>query len=187
MSVLALLKATRALHAASPEMADFGAWPTDLTWADVPPVRCPAVELLSKLPAGLPLLPELIAAAPLLEWRRTYTADEVGQDFLDRYGYVELFGPRGAFHSTQLRGYIAFWDAGLDYGWHNHRAEEIYFALHGTPLFLSKTQPEARLKPGQTRHHTPWEEHGMQTLETPFFCYALWRGDGLDALPRLTQ
>lgn len=187
MSAAALLQATRDVHAATPAMAAFGDWPTDLAWANVPPVPCPAVTLLETLPCDLPLLPELIAAAPHLEWRRSYSADEVGQDFLDRYGYVELFGPRGAYRSTQLRGYIAFWDAGLDYGWHAHQAEEIYLALHGKPLFQSKAQPQTRLNPGQTRHHAPWEEHGMRTLETPFFCYALWRGDGLAAPPRLTQ
>ncbi|KMW59340.1 hypothetical protein AIOL_004322 [Candidatus Rhodobacter oscarellae] len=181
-----LLEAARRLHEATPSLRDFAPWPRDLRPVPKPPVPCPASALLAGLPARAPLLAETMAVADQLEWRRTYSADEVGQDFLNRYGYVELYGPCGHFHSAQSRGYIAFWDAGLDYGWHDHAAEERYFALHGSPLFLSRSQPKARLQPGETRSHASYEQHAMRTLDTPFFCYAIWRGAGLAELPRMS-
>ena len=47
--------------------------------------------------------------------------------------------------------------------------------------------PDKRITVGETRHHAPWEEHAMRTLGSPFFCYALWRGDGLADLPKMTN
>ena len=186
MSLTNLLSATRTLHEASPALMEFGAWPGDLEHVVREPVPCPAVDILNTLPNTSPLTAAIKAAAPELEWRRTYSPDEVGDDFLNRYGYVELFGPKGHFRSDQLRGYLAFWDHSLDYGWHHHEAEEIYYSLQGTPLFLSKNQTETRLAPGETRYHATWEVHGMKTLDTPFLCYALWRGAGLGDLPEMS-
>ena len=182
----ALLAQVEALHRATPALSGFGNWPSDLQVAHKAPVPCPATALIDALPNDHPLTAAIKAAAPFAEWRRTYSADEVGQDFLNRYGYFELFGPHGHFRSRQLRGYIAFWDAGLDYGWHHHTAEQLYFSLQGEPLFTSKSKPDATIAPGETRHHAPWEVHGMQTLDTPFLCYALWKGPGLADLPQMS-
>lgn len=175
-----LLHEIQQIHENTPDLTGFGPWPSDLTYAHRAPVSAPVVALLPGR------LTTLAAAAPYLEWRRTYRADEVGDDFLNRYGYVELFGPQGHFHSTQLRGYIAYWDRRLDYGWHHHEAEELYFGLEGTPEFLSQSKPSVTLHPGQTRHHAPWEVHSMKTHDTGFLCYALWRGPGLAGLPEMT-
>lgn len=180
-----LLSATKSLHESTPELQEFSDWPTDLARVDKAAVAMPAISLLSDLPNASPLTKPIQDAAHLLEWRRTYSADEVGEDFLNRYGYVELFGPNGHFHSSQLRGYLAFWDHSLDYGWHHHEAEELYYSLQGTPLFQSKSKPEAMVPPGQTRHHGPWEIHGMKTLNSPYLCYAVWKGPGMADLPEM--
>ena len=183
----ALLDATRDLHQSTPALQDFAPWPDDLTPQDIAPVPCPAIDLVRALPDASPLTRPIQNAAAFAKWKRTYTTEEVGQHFLDHYGYFELFGPYGHFHSTQARGYIAYWDAELDYGWHNHEAEELYYSLQGTPRFLSRNQPDCLLAPGQSRYHAPWEIHGMKTLDTSFLCYAVWRGPGLADLPAMEQ
>ena len=74
----------------------------------------------------------------LVNWQRTYKEEEVGSDFLNRYGYYELIGPEGHYHSNKIRGFIAYWGEKLTYDWHSHEAEEIYFILAGSGLFRTK-------------------------------------------------
>lgn len=187
MQLETLLDAARHLHQSTPRLNEFAPWPDDLIRQDKPIVPCAAIGHIQQLADTTPLVAAIQSAAPFLSWRQSYTADQVGQDFLDRYGYVELFGPSGQFHSNQLRGYIAFWGNGLQYGWHHHEAEELYFGLHGAALFHSKSKPNAQLVPGSTRLHTSWEVHAMDTQDLPFLCYVLWRGPGLAELPKMSE
>ncbi len=126
----------------------------------------------------------IAATAELANWKVTYTEEEVGADFLARYGYYELFGPTGHFHSTQLRGYVAYWGAGLNYDWHSHQAEELYVTLAGGAQFRVEGN-EAFVGPGQTRLHQSWQSHAMITGDQPILTFVLWRGAGLNALPQM--
>jgi hypothetical protein len=179
MSLERLLSEARRLHEATPALADFAPWPSDLTATERPPRMLPCVSMLQGFASDTPAIAALQAAAPLLEWRQTYSADEVGDAYLQSYGYIELFGTKGHYHSTELRGYFGFWGPGLLYDWHTHPAEEIYFGLLGRAHFFSDQQPDASVEPGGWRWHPPFERHSMQTREAPFLCYALWKGDGL--------
>ena len=187
MTLATLLTHIQTLHHATPALHQFAPWPDDITPATRAPVPVPAIPAIQALPAKTPLIAAIQDAAHDVEWRQSYTADEVGADFLQAYGYFELFGPHGHFHSTQLRGYIAYWGPHLDYGWHHHAAEELYCGLIGTPRFTSKSKPDATPPPFETRHHASWEVHGMQTRDTPYLCYAVWKGPGLADLPRMSR
>ncbi len=183
-----VLKAAQQLHHAHPDLAAFGDWPDDLRAVDVPPNAIPAVPLVQAIePDAGPtkaLTQAIRATAHLADWKVTYTEDEVGAYFLNRYGYYELFGPSGHFHSTRLRGYVAFWGAGLNYDWHSHQAEELYLIVAGSARFKVDGN-EADLVPNQTRLHNSWQSHAMATTDRPILTYVLWRGEGLDDLPRM--
>ena len=104
-----LLAAVRRLHEATPALARYGAWPDDLSPQQVLPSSCRAASTLSSrsIPGTrttAPVIRALRAVALDLHWSQTYTAEEVGQHFLDDYGYVERVGPSGHFRSAKLRG-----------------------------------------------------------------------------------
>ncbi|TMV07568.1 hypothetical protein FGK63_08850 [Ruegeria sediminis] len=184
-----VLEAARLLHAAHPDLAAFAPWPRDLTPSGLQPRPIPATDLVAAFAhSGTPLTNALIdavrATAHLAEWKRTYTEEEVGADFRNRYGYFELFGPTGHFHSNQLRGYVAYWGEGLSYDWHSHQAEELYLTLGGGALFKVDGD-EAHVGPGQTRAHASWQSHAMITTEQPILTFVLWRGEGMADLPKM--
>ncbi|KIC41789.1 hypothetical protein RA28_20630 [Ruegeria sp. ANG-S4] len=189
MTLEDVLEAARHLHQSHPDLAAFADWPTDLAAAPLPATPVPATRLVSEFDltgteATQHLISAVAATADQAHWKLTYSEEEVGADFLARYGYYELFGPKGHFHSNQLRGYIAYWGAGLLYDWHSHEAEEIYLALAGGARFKSE-QDEAFVGPGQTRQHHGRQSHAMITKDQPILSFVLWRGAGLGDLPRM--
>ncbi len=184
-----VLEAARRLHYTHPGLAAFADWPTDLVASDLPPSPIPATRLVgdfnqSGTEVTQPLIAAIAATAERAHWQLTYTEDEVGADFLARYGYYELFGPTGHFHSNQLRGYVAYWGAGLNYGWHSHQAEELYVTLAGRARFLVEGD-EATVSAEQTRLHQSWQSHAMITTDQPILTFVLWRGAGLQDLPQM--
>ena len=184
-----VLHAAQLLHQSHPELSAFGAWPTDLVRAELEPHHLPAADQVQELPFSgtsqtQPLVQAIKATTKRAQWRQTYTETEVGAAFLGRYGYYELFGPRGHFHSTQLRGYVAYWGPDLVYDWHSHQAEEIYLNLAGAAVFKVEAG-EAFIGAGQTRRHLSWESHAMTTTDQPILTFVLWRGEGLGDLPRM--
>jgi quercetin dioxygenase-like cupin family protein len=184
----AALDAARIVHRMTPALSDFAPWPGVFSPANLSPRHIPAADLVAALnpPASghcRPLVEATRAFAPQAHWKRTYTEDEVGADFRARYGYFELFGPAGHVRTDQLRGYIAYWGAGLSYDWHYHEAEEIYFILAGEAEFHGENSAPVRLNPGQTRQHRANQPHAMCTHDAPVLTFVLWRGTGLDGLP----
>lgn len=182
-----VLEAARQLHQSHPEMAAFAPWPDDLKPANLQPAHIPAIDQvagfdLETTDATRDLIAAIKATSHLGHWKQTYTEEEVGADFLNRYGYYELFGPGGHFHSTQLRGYVGYWGAGLTYDWHSHQAEEIYLVLEGAALFKIEGN-ETHIGPNQTRQHSSWQSHAMITTDQPILTFVLWRGEGMGGLP----
>ena len=191
-AVTRLLSAVRRLHEATPDLRDYAPWPDDLSSRQILPETCAASETLGVRSlrgtrSTAPVIRALRRAAPELHWKQTYAEAEVGQRFLDTYGYVELFGPEGHFRSAKLRGYIGFWGPDLTYDWHEHEAEELYFTLAGRAVFAARGAPNAMMRPGHARTHLTRQPHLMITLDQPYLAYAVWRGAGLDGLPRMVS
>lgn len=185
-----VLAAARDLHRVLPELAAFGAWPEDLRRADHVPLGVPACDQIAGFAhAGTaltqPMIEDVRRSVPAGHWVQTYTEAEVGAHFLQNYGYYELFGPGGHFTCSGLRGFVAYWGASLDYGWHRHAAEELYVILGGEAWFVSETGGEVLLRAGETRFHAGNEGHAMRTGDAPVLTYVVWRGDGLEDLPRM--
>lgn len=184
-----VLEAARQLHQSHPELQAFGPWPTDLTPTGLQPRPIPATELvrdfeLEGTNRTQALVDAVRATAHFANWKRTYTEEEVGPDFRNRYGYYELMGPTGHFHTNQMRGFIGYWGAGLNYDWHCHEAEELYLNLAGSAVFRVEGD-DVLVLPHQTRAHGSWQSHAMITSNQPILNLILWRGEGIAGLPRM--
>ncbi len=189
-----LWEAARQLVVETPALARFSDWPD-------------AAPFLHRAPAAIPAIPRLMAnfkghgltdsqarfteavkaCAHLVEWRRSYSEAEVGNDFLARYGWFELLGPEGHFWSDQHRAYVGYWGRDLYYPWHRHLAEEIYYVAAGSAVFEAEAEPHQVLRPGDTRQHKPDQLHALTTRSEPVLTFVLWRGEGLAGKPAMAQ
>ena len=184
-----ILEAASNLYQSNIDLKNFAKWPDDLVNSNLLPRMIPAAKLVENFPLSgttetNPLIEAIKANVNLMHWKRTYTEEEVGHDLYNRYGYCELFGPEGHFHSTQLRGFIGYWGNGLDYDWHSHEAEEIYLNLGGNAIFRTKEE-EILLNPNETKMHHSWQSHSMITHKEAILTFVLWRGKGMFGLPKM--
>lgn len=187
----ALLEAAHDWHALLPALRDFVPWPDDLRYVPRAARPLPAIALLQSDPGATnsqsqALCDALIAAAPHAEWRHTYTEDEVGRDFLNRFCWFELAGPDGHFITQQTRMTVGYWGPRLYYDWHQHEPEELYSVVAGEAMFRVESQEELTLSAGGTRLHASNQPHALETGDHPVLTLVLWRGEGLADPPRLS-
>lgn len=185
------LAAVKAWHEALPAASAFCQWPDDLRYQPRAPQSLPATDLVRAAPGNTsavstPVVQAFQSLAPYLEWRLTYTADEVGQHFLDTYGWFELAGPQGHFVTHQTRITVGYWGPGLDYPRHQHRAEELYTVLAGSALFKADGVPDRTLHAEDTCLHLADQPHAMITRDSPILTLVFWRGEGLADAPALS-
>lgn len=173
----------------TPAVMDFAGWPA-AEFRDTAPVPVPVIAVLAgwqgaMTPGTEAVCNALNAVWTLARWEQTYSEHEVGRNFLDNYGYFELVGRQGHFQSDEIRAYIAYWGPGLHYDWHLHEAEELYVILAGEALFLAEGLEPTVLRAGDVRMHTSNQPHAMITEGSGVLALVLWRGAGLDGLPRM--
>jgi hypothetical protein len=178
---------------AAPALDRFlAAWPDTAKVRMALPSQLPVLRWLSDALADAPLcgavlIAALASAAPLLAWRQSYTAQEVGADFLNSYGWSELIGEHGPLASTRLACGFLLLGPGTLYPLHHHEAEEIYLPLAGTAGWQQGTAPWRQLPPGTLIHHATHEPHAMQTGARPLLALYLWRSDNLSQQSRLLR
>ena len=136
-------------------------------------------------PATAPLALALTEAADCLAWRQTYTADDLGPAFLERYGWTELVGLRGPVASGRLACGFLLLGPATEYPTHRHEAEEVYVPVAGTALWRAGEGPWTARPPGTTVHHPSWTPHAMRTGAEPLVALYLWRGGDLAQKSRL--
>jgi hypothetical protein len=147
----------------------------------------PALPVLNWLPtiAGAAdvwdaaLVAALCQAAPLLEWRQTYTAHEVGGRFLQNYGWSEIVGPKGLESSARIACGFLLLGPDTFYPRHRHAAEEFYVPLSGTAQWQQGDAIWRHRGPGALIHHRSDEAHAMRTADAPLLALYLWRGADL--------
>lgn len=125
------------------------------------------------------LFASLLNAAGMLHWAQTYSITDFGADFLQRYGWVELFGTRGHFSSDDMAGGFLLLGPGVHYPDHHHVAEEIYIPLTDGSLWSKDAQSFLPRWSGEIIHHPSNIRHAMRTEETPLVALYLWRGGPL--------
>lgn len=125
------------------------------------------------------LLDSLFNASTILHWAQTYSIADFGADFLNKYGWVELFGTRGHFSSDDMAGGFLLLGPGVHYPDHHHIAEEIYIPLTGGSLWSKDGEPFLQRWPGEIIHHPSNIRHAMRTEEVSLVALYLWRGGPL--------
>ncbi|MBB4568975.1 dimethylsulfonioproprionate lyase family protein [Rhizobium leucaenae] len=125
------------------------------------------------------LFSSLAGAASGLHWAQTYSIANFGADFLQRYGWVELFGTRGHFVSNDMAGGFLLLGSDVHYPDHHHIAEEIYIPLTDGSLWSKDSQAFLPRWTGEIIHHPSDIRHAMRTEETPLVALYLWRGGPL--------
>ncbi len=121
----------------------------------------------------------LRAAAAALVWRQTYTAEEVGTEFLDNYAWTELIGERGPVYSSTLACGLLLLGPDTVYPPHRHVAEEMYVPVSGTAAWQQGDGVWRTRTPGTLIHHASNERHAMRVGAEPLLAVFLWHGGHL--------
>ncbi len=127
----------------------------------------------------------LSQAASALEWRQSYTREELDDEFLAAYGWSELFGLRGPLASERLACGFLVLGPQTFYPRHRHEAEEIYVPLSGTAAWQQGDGIWREKAPCTPIHHASLEPHAMRTAQQPLLALYLWRGAQLSQSSRL--
>lgn len=159
-------------------------WPMDLRQRHVEPSMVPVLRRLSEIQESAPefsasVVKALVAAAPYLAWRRSYTPAEIGTSFLENYGWTELVGLTGPVASEHLACGVLVLGADVTYPRHRHEAEEIYVPLVGTARWQGEDGRWREQTPGTVIHHVRYEPHAMQTGPECLLALYLWRSANL--------
>ena len=179
--VSAVERMVRNLPEAAPFLSD---WPEPVDRRVCPPSQlevCDWLERLAPPAKTADLVAALVAAAPMLQWRQTYTSADFGADFLKSYGWTEFIGLRGPIPSSSLACGVLLLAPGLTYPPHAHQAEELYLPLSGVAEWQMGDADFATVQPGQVIHHAPWVPHAMRCGAEPMVALYLWRGGDLAA------
>ena len=119
-------------------------------------------------------------------WGQTYTSADFGQQFIDNYGWLEVFGTRGHFENRKVAGGFLVLGPGIVYPDHHHVAEEIYIPLTGGTEWRMGEGGFRRREAGEIIHHASNVNHAMRTGEEPLLALYLWRGGPLAARSTVT-
>ncbi|MEM7438463.1 MAG: dimethylsulfonioproprionate lyase family protein [Pseudomonadota bacterium] len=177
---------------AQTQAPDIDAFCGDLMAADhaqetLPAHQLPgAVELQANPPKAAPatqsLLDAILAAAPHVQWRQSYTNADDGIDanHLNHYAWFNLIAPSGPFVSTDLRVSVGYWGRGLTYPRHRHEPEEIYLTVAGCATYTSEGRAPVVGGPGTTICHYSNQPHAATFFDAPLLAAAFWRGHGLE-------
>jgi mannose-6-phosphate isomerase-like protein (cupin superfamily) len=176
-----LLRALR-----SPLLDSFlAAWP--MAGAERRPIEPSSVPMLRYLPGlasgARPFCFEFAGklenSSSRLAWRRSYTATQVGESFLENYGWAELVGLTGETASEQLACGVLLLGPNTTYPPHRHEAEEVYVPLAGRALWQRGDGLFAAEAESAVIHHAPFEPHAMRTEASPLLALYLWRSQNL--------
>jgi hypothetical protein len=114
-----------------------------------------------------------------LHWGQTYTQADFGRDFIDNYGWLELFGTRGHFVDEETAAGFLILGPHLHYPDHHHAAEEIYVPLTGATTWRKGDGAFVEYAAGTIIHHPSNMNHAMKTGPAPLLALYLWRGGPL--------
>lgn len=183
---------TRAIIAADETLSRFaGDLPSAPDFADLPARPLPHVGKMAALaslasPQTQKLTDEIIRVAPDLHWQQSYTVEQVGNHYLENYGWFNLVSPQGPVRGD-IRLSFGFWSQDLFYPRHWHAPEELYFVIAGGAIFQADGDDDAELSAGMTRYPAPNQPHAMHMTNAPLLAFAIWRGDALSRNPDMEQ
>ena len=133
-----------------------------------------------------PLVNLLAGHGAGLHWGQTYTSADFGPDFIDNYGWLEVFGTRGHFANDTVAAGLLLLGPGIVYPDHHHVAEEIYIPLIGGAEWRMGDGGFQTRAAGEVVHHASNVNHAMRTGAAPLLALYLWRGGPLAAKSTIT-
>jgi hypothetical protein len=160
----------------------------EIDWAmpqrTLAPKRLPCLAYLPRTvelaaPAEKELAGLLAQFGATLHWGQTYTAADFGQNFIDNYGWVELFGTRGHFANDRVAAGFLILGSGIVYPDHHHVAEEVYIPLTGGAKWRAGESVFRARQGGAVIHHCSNINHATRTGDEPLLALYLWRGGDL--------
>jgi Dimethlysulfonioproprionate lyase len=129
----------------------------------------------------------LIEHARVLDWRQTYAADDFGPEFLQRYGWTEIIGQRGALASDLIAAGFLMLGPDVEYPFHSHDAEEIYVPLSGVAEWARGAEGWRRRRPGELINHPSRTAHAIRTADDPLLAMYVWRAGNLTQKSAITR
>jgi hypothetical protein len=136
---------------------------------------------------GADFVKALSSASAMLDWRQTYSVAEVGERFLQNYGWAEILEPGPASGAAQVSCGVLVLGPDTFYPPHRHEAEEIYLPLVGTAEWLKGEATWHKRPPGSLIHHSSEEPHAMRTGDESLLAMYLWRSTDLHQGARLDR
>ncbi|MEI9415184.1 dimethylsulfonioproprionate lyase family protein [Mesorhizobium sp. Cs1321R2N1] len=126
--------------------------------------------------AAKPLVQLLARRRNDLHWGQTYGEADLGKDFIDNYGWLEMFGTRGHFANDEVAAGLLILGPGIVYPDHHHVAEEIYIPLTGGTEWRMGEGVFRTREAGEVVHHASNVNHAMRTGKEPLLALYIWRG-----------
>ena len=150
-------------------------------------IVCNPLPVLSWMPKALsathkeavPVVDTLSVLANRIAWGHTYSVDDFGSGFLEKYGWTELIGLRGPIASQRIACGFLMLGPEIEYPRHSHQAEEVYIPLT-EPTFWTRGDEDWKSRTAcRPIYHTSRIPHAMRTESTPLLALYLWRGGNL--------
>jgi len=148
------------------------------------PIELPCLRHLGRAAAIAPareraLLELLAEGSASRHWGQTYTAADLGERFIDNYGWLELFGTRGHFENDHVAAGFLILGPNLLYPDHHHFAEELYVPLTGGTEWRKGEEGFIQRPAGTVIRHPSNVNHAMRTGREPLVALYVWRGGPL--------
>lgn len=130
-------------------------------------------------PKGQGIANLLLPFADTLSWQQNpnYVVDPTMQDFLQKYGHIEIVGPNGYAQTDDVRAGVMLLAADAHYPMHDHPASELYFVVSGHGYFKPEGKPWRSSPAGQFIFHQPYQPHAIETRTKSMLAFYLWHGD----------
>jgi len=148
-----------------------------------------SVVAVAETPVTLPVTRWLTDAAvrdlhdiaSALDWQQTYSVEDIGAPFLERYGWTMLVGPDAPIKSDAILAGILILGPNIEYPVHRHSAEEAYVILSGTASWSVGDSGWHQKSAGEVIHNPPWQPHGMRTdCGEPLVLGFLWNAGAVE-------
>ncbi|MER8462347.1 dimethylsulfonioproprionate lyase family protein [Mesorhizobium sp. M1396] len=130
-------------------------------------------------PDAKPLVQLLAERRFDFRWGQTYSEADFGAEFIDNYGWLEVFGTRGHFANDEVAAGLLILGPDIVYPDHHHVAEEIYIPLTGGAEWRMGESGFCMRTAGEVVHHASNVNHAMRTGKEPLLALYIWRGGPL--------
>ena len=125
------------------------------------------------------ILESFLELEPNVKWTRNpnYTADRIGEHFLENYAFCNVIGPGGFLETDRLMMGFLLLGPGAYYPKHFHPALEMYHPVCGEAFWSQSEGSEVIHPSGTAVYHGENVIHTMRTAEQPLLALFTWLGE----------